>query len=128
MASRSRPAKRDLISEVATRSLDKARAWRFVLATRLMGVRPMDDQASDTLRDMFDGLIALRCELNAVHASLVESGVLDPDDVIRRIGEAAEELNATYEKVFPGLWVDDEGVIRFDESGRVTSDPTGAPN
>jgi hypothetical protein len=37
-------------------------------------------------------------------------------------------LNATYEKVFPGLWVDDEGVIRFDESGRVTSDPTGAPN
>lgn len=98
--------------------MEKARAWRFVLATRLMGVRPLDDQASDAVRDMFDALIALRCEVNALHAALVEADLLDRSDVVRRIGEAAEELCATYEAVFPGLWVDDDGNIQYNENGK----------
>lgn len=127
MASRSRPVKA-LVEEVATRSLDRARAWRFVLATRLMGVRPMDDQASDTLRDVFDALIMLRCEINAIHGSLTSAGVLDPQDVVRRIGEAAEEINSVYETLFPGLWVDEDGTIRFDERTEPTPRPQKAPN
>jgi hypothetical protein len=79
-----------------------------------MGVRPMDDQASDTMRDVLDALITLRCEVNAIHGALLDAKVLVPDDVIRRIGEAAEEINTTYENLFPGLWVDDEGSLQFD--------------
>lgn len=127
MASRSRAVpKSDVIRQIATRSLDKARAWRFVLVTRLMGVRPMDDQASDTMRDVLDALITIRCELNAIHGALVDAKVLVPDDVIRRIGEAAEEINVTYETMFPGLWVDDEGSLHYDEK---RMEPSGkAPN
>lgn len=128
MASRSRRApKPNLVMQVATRSLDRARAWRFVLATRLMGVRPMDDQASDTLRDVFDTLITMRCEVNALHAALIATGVVTSDEVIRRIGEAAEELSATYERLFPGLWVDEDGSLRFEEP-RPASAKSEAPN
>jgi hypothetical protein len=123
VASRSSRAP-SLVTEIATRSLDRARAWRFVLATRLMGVRPMDDQASDTLRDVFDAMIMLRCELNAIHGALLAANVVEADEVVRRIGEAAEEINATYEQIFPGLWVDAEGAIRFDERGEAQNGKT----
>lgn len=103
-----------LVAEIASASIHRALSWSFVLATRLMGIRPMDDQASMSIREVYQQLIMLRIEVNALNRYLGEVAGYDEERYMRMWGEEAETISMSFSEQFPGLVVTDDG-IQFDQ-------------
>jgi hypothetical protein len=96
------------------RALNRLAKWRLILVGRILGTRPAGDPPTEGFRDIFDGLLCLRAELNALETCLIDRGTIGQQRLLDAIEAAANELNEGYERRFPGIRTTDVGVEIFD--------------
>lgn len=97
-------------SERASVALDRVCKWRTILAGRVWGTSAKTPQAKGRT-DIFERLIILRVELNALTALLLESGVIPEERYLNAIERAAIDLDNAYAEHFPGIRSSATGMV-----------------
>jgi hypothetical protein len=84
--------------------------WRSVFAGWQLGTRKKGDPESDAVRDHREVTILLRAEVNAIAELMIAKGIVTAEEFTRQVAEAAEQLNAAYERKFPGMKAELDGI------------------
>ena len=101
---------KDARKNAARSALEKVAKWRSVLAGWQLGTRQESDPECKAVRDQRDAQIALRVEVTALTSLLLEKGVIKEDEYFDAIIREAHELDAMYERKFPGFKTNEHGV------------------
>lgn len=94
--------------------LNKLAKWRSLFVGRILGTRSIDDPQAQGMRDLFDKVVVQRAEMSALTKILFSKGLTSPSKLYNAIEEEAEILDKMYEKVFPGIRTNDEGLEIYD--------------
>lgn len=100
-------------SDRAGWALNKLCKWRVALAGRILGTTGMTPRAKG-VRDVFDKLLILRVEQNALTRLCLERKLFTVEQLQVAIGEEAVVLDREYEKVFKGGRTTKEGFEIYD--------------
>lgn len=104
------------------KALNKLSKWRGVFASWQLGTRSGDDAETRAVKDHRELSIMLRAEVNAITGLLVEKGVFTTEEFQRALLKEARQLDADYEKFFPGFFTSDTGiVINVEEAAKTTA-------
>ncbi len=90
--------------------IERLGKWRSVFAGWQLGTRAKSDPESQAVRDHRELTMALRAEVNALTAMLVDKGICTPQQFGDRIQQEAEYLCHQYELRFPGFKATDSGM------------------
>jgi hypothetical protein len=90
--------------------LNRLCKWRTVFAGWQLGTRAKGDPESDAVRDHREVTILLRAEVTALTGLLVSKGVFTGEEFAAALGDEADQLNADYERRFPGITTSAAGV------------------
>lgn len=99
------------MADIYRDALNKLAKWRTVLAGWQLGTRPRGDPECEAVRDHRELGLLLRAELTAVTRILLEKGVFTIEEHQRILAEEALQLDAVYEKKFPGFKTCDTGIV-----------------
>lgn len=91
-------------------ALNRLAKWRTVFAGWQLGTRPKGDPESDAVRDHREATILHRAELSAFANLLIAKGVFTREEFAEALVAEAAELEAMYEKRFPGVKATDYGL------------------
>lgn len=97
-------------NERAHIALDRVCKWRTILAGRVWGTQPKTPQAKGRT-DIFERLIIMRVELNALTELLLEQGLIIEERYLQAIERAAIELDNAYAEHFPGIKSSASGMV-----------------
>ena len=100
--------------------LDRVCKWRTLFAGWQLGTRSDTDPEAQAVKDQRELLIILRCELTALTGLLIKKGVIDQDDFQEAVGDEADLLNADYERRFPGVRAELDGLHFSDPAKMMT--------
>ncbi len=84
--------------------------WRTLFTGWQLGTRPKGDPEGDAVRDHREATIVLRAEMSALTALLVDKGIIARDDWLAALEREATQLNADYERKFPGVTASETGL------------------
>jgi hypothetical protein len=84
--------------------------WRSVFAGWQLGTRSKEDPECQAVRDHREVTILMRAELSAMLGLLVKAGVFSREEFQRKMIEEADALNTMYEKRFPGMKANIDGI------------------
>lgn len=104
--------------ERTTRALNRLAKWRMVFASWQLGTRADTDPVCRAVRDHREATIILRAEMNGIADLLLRKGVITKEEWLAAMEREANQLNADYERQFPGFTATDNG-IRMDLSKAV---------
>lgn len=99
-----------IYAHVLDNALNKLGKWRGVFAGWQLGTRAKGDPECDAVRQHRELTILLRAEASALTMLLIEKGVFTHEDFARALLAEAQKLDADYEKLFPGISTDQNGV------------------
>jgi len=102
------------IKQAYDSAMKRLNAWGMLLTGRIAGTLRAEDPRSKGYRDLFQKLLVLRAEVNALTAVLVAKGVMTTEEFTAQITDEAEFLNLEYEKRFPGVRSTEAGLEVFD--------------
>lgn len=94
--------------------LNKVTKWRLLFVGRLLGTRTNVDPVAIGFRDLFNTLICLRAENNALARLLIEKKVFSDVEWDATLAAEANHLDKMYEKTFPGWRSTPEGLQTID--------------
>lgn len=94
----------------ATEALNKLCKWRLVLSGRVWGTAPKGPQAKGRA-DIFEKLLIMRAELNALTQILHGAGIINPELWDRVLADEAMLLDAAIELEFPGMRSTQQGMV-----------------
>jgi hypothetical protein len=97
--------------ESPRKKLNRLAKWRTVFAGWQLGTRAKGDPEADAVRDHRESSILLRVEVTALTRILLEKGIVSHEELDRIVGEEADHLAAMYERRFPGIRADDDGLV-----------------
>jgi hypothetical protein len=95
-------------------ALNKLAKWRTVFAGWQLGTRPKGEPESDALRDHRELSMLLRVEVSALTRVLIDNGYMTEAEWDDHLLTEAVELDAAYQKKFPGMRSTDDGILVFD--------------
>jgi hypothetical protein len=95
-------------------ALNKVAKWRTVFVGWLLGTRSMDDPEAAAHRDLFNTMICLRAENNAIVQLLVKKRVFNLEEWDGQLATEAYLLDQMYEQKFPGWKSTDIGMHCYD--------------
>lgn len=98
------------MTDKARQALERLFKWRMVFTGWQLGTRAKGDPESDAVRDHREVTILLRAEVSALTLLLVSKGVFTSEEWERTLGIEADQLNADYERRFPGFTTSLTGV------------------
>ena len=84
-------------------AMEKLAKWRSVFAGWQLGTRAKGDPESDAVRDHRELSIVLRAEMSALVALLLEKKVFTAEEWASALEKEAIQLDADYERRFPGF-------------------------
>lgn len=84
--------------------------WRMVFTGWQLGTRPKGDPEGDAVRDHRELSMALRAEVNALTALMIEKGVFTAEEFSQQFQLEAKHLCESYERRFPGFKATDYGM------------------
>jgi len=100
--------------EHTMKALNIVTKWRVLFTGWQLGTRLKGDPEGDAVRDHRELSILLRCEVTALTGLLLEKGVFTAEEFDAALGREAEALNKDYERKFPGVTADEDG-LRMDK-------------
>ena len=84
--------------------------WRSVFVGWQLGTRAKGDPEAEALKDHREVTILLRAEVNALSQLMVKKGVFSGEEFTRQLAEECEHLNLAYERKFPGMKAELDGI------------------
>lgn len=84
--------------------------WRTLFVGWQLGTRPKGDPEGDAVRDHREVTILLRAEMSALTGLLIEKGAFTLDEWHAALESEANQLNADYERKFPGVTASLDGL------------------
>jgi len=96
--------------ERTMKALNILAKWRTLFTGWQLGTRPKGDPEGDAVRDHREATIVLRAEVSAFTGLLREKGVFTDDEWLAALEREAKELNADYERRFPGVTASETGL------------------
>lgn len=84
--------------------------WRSVFAGWQLGTRLADDPECKAVKDHREVTILLRVEVNALTQLLLAKRVITAEEFTRQLAEECEYLNTAYERKFPGMKAELDGI------------------
>lgn len=100
-------------AERADRAVQRLAKWRSLFAGWQLGTRPKGDPECDAVRDHREVTILLRAEVTALTGLLIRKGLFTAEEFTEALGEEALQLEADYQRRFPGVQATDDG-LNFD--------------
>lgn len=100
----------DQLAHEGLRQANRLAKWRAVYTGRIAGTRTADDPVAIGYRDLFEKVLLMRAELNAVTSLLLDAGLINPEYADRAFGREYEQLADALADVFPGMTATDEGI------------------
>jgi hypothetical protein len=92
------------------RALNRLAKWRTILTGWQLGTRRKGDPECDAVRDHREVTLLLRAEVNALHALLIDKGIIAADEWDRQLAIEAKQLETMLETRFPGATAQDHGM------------------
>lgn len=101
--------------------LQRLGKWRMVFTGWQLGTRPKGDPEGDAVRDHRELSMALRADVNALTALLIEKNVFTAEEYSARLLKECEYLCHEYERRFPGFKASENGMVMQVEIARDTT-------
>lgn len=90
--------------------MERLGKWRMVFTGWQLGTRPKGDPEGDAVRDHRELSMALRADVNALTALLIEKKVFTAEEYTAQLQRECEHLCREYERRFPGFKATDNGI------------------
>jgi hypothetical protein len=91
-------------------ALNLVAKWRTLFTGWQVGTRVKGDPEGDAVRDHREVSILLRVESSAMARVLLEKGIITRDEWMAALEAEALELDALYQRQFPGVRASAEGL------------------
>lgn len=92
-------------------ALNRLTKWRSVFCGWQLGTRSSTDPEAQAVRDHREATMLLRAEGSALVNLLIKKGVFSYDEWCAQLLVEAEELDRSYETLFPGFRSSDAGMV-----------------
>lgn len=102
-------------SELSYHALNRLAKWRTILAGWQLGTRTDTDPEAQAVKDIREGLLVLRAEVNALTTLLVETTqTIHVDEYHATVAKEADLLSESFAERFKGARAVDYGIEVFD--------------
>jgi len=91
-------------------ALNRVCKWRRVFTGKMLGTKPDTDPLAVGMNDLQEARIIQRVEVTALVGLLIQKGLITGDEFNAAVEQEASQLNADYEKRFPGFTAGQDGI------------------
>lgn len=98
------------MSDRTDAAMQRITKWRVHFAGWQLGTRVKGDPECDAVSNHREATIMLRVEVTAITGLLLRKGIITVEELDRAIGDEADELEAAFEKRWPGARATEEGL------------------
>lgn len=85
--------------------------WRTVFASWQLGTRPESDPEAGAVANLWEYVLVLRAELNALSGLLIDHGIVTEEQMAMHLAKAADDQSAAYSRTFPGITAIEDGLV-----------------
>lgn len=104
------PKSLDVKETAYHKALNKLAKWRTVFASRIMGTQTTEHVPTKALKEIVEGQLIMRAELNALLRHLTVNKMITNEQWLEAVKDEAITLDKLMEIRFPGITTSDQGV------------------
>lgn len=105
---------------IHVRALNRLCKWRVVFTGWQLGTRAKGDPEGDAVSHHREATMILRAEASAVALLLIKKGIFTMPEFEAQLAVEASNLDAVYERLFPGFKSRDDGMVMDHRAAETT--------